>query len=531
MKTNKLKYCIFITCFFITSCSLFFEPEETSVSRIETYEQLVDAVGGVYGQFRQAVDTKTFQFINFNGDDIFSVGGNLYRTYYQGDSSDCWTTNEHLMAHNENYVYTSLYEVLTTLNNILTQFDVGSVKVKSIREVLGELYFIRAYCYFRLGRTYDRPPLISDSNISYSIARPSFAEIYESIEYDLLKAIRLLPANNSENRVPYETPHRGTAKALLAEVYLNWGGYPVKDNSKYSLAMQTAGEVIDSADFFGFGLISDFAALWDGTNPYNNELVFTVFGAGYLYNADCQKRFYSDSISTIYNGFSTDNQFFYSTNFYTEVEFYNNYPKNYRKEITFFTRIYVPNENWVRYYQLDTGYFYIEQIDECSRVSFRKFYLDTILVPEEIRGTLASSLPVYKYDLYGCPRIYLLRYAQTLLTYAEAAARSGNLDEKAYNCVNMVRRRANNLNINAPSEFDLTGLSPEAFADSVVAERSWELAGEPEGRWFDLLRLEKMEEVLGREDNTFFRIKKIDGYFIPIPEEDVLLNPNLGEKE
>ena len=56
---------------------------------------------------------------------------------------------------------------------------------------------------------------------------------------------------------------------MLAEVYLCWAGYPVKDISKYTLAAMEAGEVIDSADYFGFGLLDDFII----TNQY---LPFTL---------------------------------------------------------------------------------------------------------------------------------------------------------------------------------------------------------------------------------------------------------------
>ena len=57
----------------------------------------------------------------------------------------------------------------------------------------------------------------------------------------------------------------------------------------------------------------------------------------------------------------------------------------------------------------------------------------------------------------------------TLLTYAEAKARSGQLDASAYEAVNMVRRRANKVDINSPSKYDLQpGLSATQFADSVV---------------------------------------------------------------
>ena len=135
------------------------------------------------------------------------------------------------------------------------------------------------------------------------------------------------------------------------------------------------------------------------------------------------------------------------------------------------------------------------------------------------------------YNKTECYTIYLLRYARVLLTYAEASARSGNMDEMSYEAVNRVRRRANKLPVHTPSLYDLTpGLSTEEFIDSVVWERAWEFTGETESRWFDLLRLEMCDDLNELRDpheapiqNEFFR----EGtYFFRIPEYDMYLNPN-----
>jgi hypothetical protein len=252
---------------------------------------------------------------------------------------------------------------------------------------------------------------------------------------------------------------------LLAEVYLSWAGYPCKDLSKYELAAETALEVIDSAGFYGFELEPDFINLWNGKGKYNNESVFCLFynplaiNNGYqLYKGLCQERIISEDIYSSYQGFTTVNVFFIDGVRFTEVNFYNNYPRGYRRDITFFNDIYVPDDGYNHTPPLDTGYFYIDQVDPCSRVAYRKFYLDTILIPS------GSSSKYYR--LYGNPHIYMFRYAQTLLTYAEAAARSGNPGTMAYECINKIRRRANNFDIYTQSVYDLQpGLSPETFAD------------------------------------------------------------------
>ena len=130
--------------------------------------------------------------------------------------------------------------------------------------------------------------------------------------------------------------------------------------------------------------------------------------------------------------------------------------------------------------------------------------------------------------------IYMLRYAQTLLTYAEAKARSGQIDASAYEAINQVRRRANAVPLFTPSLFDLPkGITIAQFTDSVVAERKWELCGEPEHRIFDLLRLElydQLQDLRSGNKQTPLKAYMIDPatHFFPIPLSDKKLNPNLN---
>jgi len=510
----------------LSGCSLLFEPNETSGSKIETYAQMASITDGVYVQLGNAVKSEEFYCLNFNADDCYK-DGQLYYSYYGDDNCKIYYYN-----FDEDFVYTSLYKVIASANNILSQYNLEKVSDRNTKAVLGELFFLRSYCYFRLARSYGQVPLIDNTDISYTVEKPSYAEEYEFIECDLLKATELLPDNNNTSRVPYQTPHRGTAKALLAELYLSWAGYPIKDETKYTLAASTAAEVIDSSGYYGFELLPDFADLWNKSGRYNNESVFSYFGdysKGAIYGGNCTYAFSEEVNFRIGGTFTTDNRYFYTDlNFSTEVDFYNKYPKEYRKDITFYTSIFVP-----KFYDFtpDSGTTYsIDTIDQCSRASFRKFYIDTALtVFWDLSDESFINIDFY---FMGNPRIYILRYAQTLLTYAEAAARSGKLDDKAYTCINRIRRRAHHLDLDSPSPYDLqSGLSADAFADSVVQERAWELAGETEGRWFDLLRLEKLDEVLApnvsMEDNYLYKKNLLKNYFLPLPQSDAELNPNL----
>ena len=525
------KFLIFLTIVELLSCKKLMHDEDLTLSKITSYDQLVLAAGGVYGMLtNRAIRYDS----NEKGDDI--NWASPYDLYYNRKCYPVSVTDIYYGTAD----WQALYLVIASANSILDQFNIASIIDVRTREVLGEMYFIRAYCHFRLTRVYGRIPIIKDANFSYNTPLASFEEIYQFIESDLKMAMEMLPKNNASARQPYITPHRGTAKAVLAEVYLAHAGYPIKDASKYTLAAKEAGETIDSANYFGFNILPDFANVWDSAHLYNAESVFSLY---YHRVENLSDFYYSSKVYPYYISFSRNltlanlpraNPFYVAprnfpgTTYYSsEINFFNNYPEGYRKEITFYTTIYVYNIHYDpsgAVISADSGYVHIDKATPCNRVAIRKFFYYSYIVQFEHFSNY--------FVIFGIPRQYIFRFAQTELTYAEAMARSGQLNTKAYDCVNRIRRRAHHLDLEVPSAFDLpSGLSANAFADSVVWERAWELCAEPEGRWFDLIRLEMVEDLPklrnlseGGPPGLVFD-KSV--YFFPIPESDKVLNPNL----
>jgi hypothetical protein len=489
--------CLFIIALLLPACKDTFHDEESSVGKIENAQQLESAISGVYGTFLQKI-TSQCNIVNDptrKGDD------------FDGNPPNGGSTT-----------WTSLYKTILTCNNILVQYGSIDKYDDKTRNILGEVYLFRAYCYFRLTRTYGQVLIIKDIDIKCNTDTSSFEEIYQFIESDLQKAIDLLPLKRSLARVPNRSPFRATAKALLAEVYLSWAGYPCKDNAKYDLAAKEAGEVIDSASFYEVRLEEDFAALWDDQID-NKEGLFTIYNSPIL-NASIMEAWYN-----FYWGmFSTDGFYdcyllpgvsFRIELFNVHSKFYNNFPRGYRRDITFFNYLYPPSA--------PNGIYY-DHLEPENTLCYRKFFYNLTykeysqVILDKNGDTIYNST---KDLIIGSRKLSILRYAQTLLTYAEAKIRSGEPDNKAIECVNMVRRRANKVNLSSPSQYDLpAGLSTVSLLDSIVWERAWELTGEMEGRWFDLVRLEKVEDLpnLIGFDGTPPSFDK-SYYYYPIPKE------------
>ena len=537
----------YLLCLLVLSCDKLFHEEEISVAEITSEAELEQAVNAVYGQISHFFTGLKgwggggiFYHVNFKGDDLVGICHFSYYDYYYRGGEDCETSSEENKEQSIIDIWEDYYDFIASINNIIVQFYPPAEQGKVEKQLVGEAYFFRAYCYFRLTRSFGRIPLVEDIDINYSTPLASYGEVYEFIANDLKTAMQLLPRNNSEARIPYYTVHRGTAKAFLAEVYLSWAGYPAKDDSKYTLAAQTAGEVIDSAEFFGFGLEEDFTQVWEEDNRYNPETIFALYFR--TPNSTTSSSFLTgeQDVNTFYGGFNSSytNTFqieadstWIDINFHpTEINFYNSYPESYRKDITFFTTVYVPGYMVRNDPERDSGYVEVTA-RLCTRPAYRKFYYTSSV--NILSYEYCMNTPEEK-RFYGNTKVYLYRYAQLLLTYAEAMARSGQLTADAYEAVNQIRRRAYHTDIHTPSLHDIpAGLSAEAFADSVVQERAWELAGEPEGRWFDLVRLERVEELEHSRHpmEGGFPVDPVtkEDYFLQIPNADQLLNPNLAE--
>lgn len=148
-----------------------------------------------------------------------SVNNFYNNSLVAGDSqiSDIWNK-----SYNQIYLANSIIEGLKNSTNI-TPADKN--------QLLGEAIFIRALLHFTLTNLYgDIPYIISTDYLQNSkVSKITTDRIYEYCVNDLNEAIGLLPENYVSNeRI---RPNQGTAKALLARVYLYMPLYPEASNT------------------------------------------------------------------------------------------------------------------------------------------------------------------------------------------------------------------------------------------------------------------------------------------------------------
>ena len=319
--------------------------------------------------------------------------------------------------------------------------------------------------------------------------RATVLENYKHIEADLLFAESNLPAPGATANVGRASS--SVAKTALADLYLTWAGWPVKDTSKNALAATKAKEVID----MGYHTLLPIDQLWLMENANSKESILSA-----QYSKD--------------EG-PTGNQMPAATSFhmargwsdmYPELQFFKDFPEGPRKDATFVTEI--PNRGFSK------GKIITKNPPTITWDISQRYH------PMYGKWTASEDITVAARTM-GYRPIEVYRYSEVLLIYAEAKAASGSMDASALEALNQVKRRAAGLDPNTP---DPTVDVTTATVNDIVTEKGWELAGENK-RWFDLIRTETLEDAIAKRDPNeqvpLVRQPTKAQYITPLPAEAI----------
>lgn len=366
------------------------------------------------------------------------------------------------------------YEKVTTLGEDLK------------KSVKGESLFLRAYFYFRLTDLYGGVPLILESpKLAHSeLPRDTKENVVKQIIKDLDEAAALLPPTQSEKG----KATKGAAKALKARVLLY--------NQKWTEAASTAQEVMG----MGYSLFSNYRNLFREANENNNEVIFDI-----QYKSPEQGNYFE-----LYLGS-------YTIGGWSSV---------------------VPMKNLIDDYEVTDG----KSISQSPLYNSSAPYTNrdprlkqTISVPGATANGVVNHEGEFggfmfkkytEYDDYGVvsPVPYpstsglnaiVLRYAEILLTYAEAKNEASGPDQSIYDAINLVRSRPS---VNMPNI--ALGLSKDQMRQVIRHERRVELALEGT-RYSDIRRWNIAEGILnGLADPGGIRTFKSKDYLWPIPGKE-----------
>ena len=479
--------------FVCLSCSKLEEDTSSllTVGKLNTEADVAANVAPIYRTlFGMHVIPQRVRTATFGSDDITTwLAGNKapFRVFDRfdfggGENSDIiWL----------DHAWDGYWKTIYYCNTLLDGLKSSDAPVNVAKLADAEARVFRAFSYLTLVKTYGNMPLILDGVLPTGREqRVTVLENYKQIESDLLIAQTSLPAPGAE------APGRATAgfaKTILADLYLTWAGWPVKDVTKYPLAAAKAKEVIDYNRY----TLLPVNQLWTLAGGRSTETIFSL-----RYPDD--KSIVSE-VATAY----TFHQGLGFSDIFPELRFFNDFPAGPRKDATFLLDI--PNRNapggiitarnppTIPWPQSDRAH-----------PMYRKF-----LQAEDL---IFSSRPV------SFRAIELYRYAEVLLIYAEAQARAAGTNASSLEALNQVKRRAAGLPYaTANPTVDVVSATP----NEIVDEKGWELAAENK-RWYDLVRTERVAEMAGKrsvsEPVTLAKTPTASQFIAPIPFNSISLS-------
>lgn len=418
-----------------------------------------------------------------------------------------------------------MYSGINRANNLLVNMERAQEVVSEdfYTRIQAEARFLRAYFYSWLIQLYGDVPYVTEipSNIDDAkVARTPKAEVYANIIDDLDFAAQNLPESWGGSEEGRAT--QGAALALKARIALM--------NEEYEVAAQAAQEVIDAQVY---SLHPNYAELFTYAGERSVEVILDMpFLVGFLdtpipreqgpRNTSCWSRFVPsqfmiDSYECV-DGLPIDESPLYDP----ANPFENRDPRLdasiIRPQSLFATYVFETHPDSVETWQIVDGIQKrVANQDVTNPFASFTGYLWRKYTSEE-------DLPINRQN--SQLNFILMRYAEVLLTYAEAKIEMGQVDNSVLDAINAVRARAYQVDPSQTGEYPaITTTSVEELRTIVRRERKVELADEG-FRMLDIHRWGIADHVMsgtlvGRPKGAYVDLNTV-------PEIDEFGHPNYG---
>ena len=230
---KRLVY-ILTSCILISGCVKDVTPSDsiTTATLTTTLDGLTDAVNGAYALFKDHVEfagstdlnnmylRQYFQCSDFAADDIVCGQTTTDPLFYS------FTLDHTSTQPNTRYFWYISYKIINDANTVIQALQGTANPDAATQQLLGECYFLRAFCHFNLVRFFAMPYAESPTGdgviLRTSIndpaikARSTVQQVYQSVIQDAEQAATLMVQSRG---VTYAT--REAAWALLSRAFLN----------------------------------------------------------------------------------------------------------------------------------------------------------------------------------------------------------------------------------------------------------------------------------------------------------------------
>lgn len=286
----------------LASCSDSFLEDKKNYDNVNSsiynyYSGCNGRVNDVYSWCLPTTNDQTWKYPSMGNADIAAASTEEYSGLSdfvdpQIDLSSTSTTNavpDYFLG-NQTNIQEAVYGRIRNVNDVIKGISEGSLSDSEKRELLGQVYFFRAWCYYNLFKWYGGVPIVKevlDPLESSFTPRSSAKEVYDFILSDLNLAAEYLEGKTWTGS-DYGRVTSGTALALKGRVMLLWCS-PLFNRSNDASRWQTAYAEMQAdkkkIDECGYHLYqtssnvngSDFAQMFltSGENP--EAIFFTLY--------------------------------------------------------------------------------------------------------------------------------------------------------------------------------------------------------------------------------------------------------------
>jgi hypothetical protein len=443
----------------------------TDANIFDTPDRVLGLVNGFYNGLKASYyyGGRYVMYGDFRGEDFVNVTNNIFTGY------DTWSHTVNSNSNEVELLWRDAYATINSANFFIEgiQANPGVVSEALANQYIAEAKFVRALSYFALITLYARPymenqgaspglPLRIQSETdtkNNDLARSTVAQIYTQILSDLNDAEAALPATHPSPLLNTTRAHKNSAIALKTRVYLTMGNY--------SNVITEAQKIVSPSSPFrapsgvAHGLHGNVMEIFR-TNYTSTESIFS------MPMTELSSSLGQNSLGFVYN---------------ISAEYYLN-----------------PDGIWG-----DPEWRASDARKGMFRVNNGRYFMTKYAKP----APFLDFVPV-------------IRYAEVLLNYAEAAALTGDLP-KAVALLEEVRHRSD-----PEYSFPAAAISTaDALVQTILTERRIELIGEG-FRSNDLLR--RLETIPAKGSSSLFAPEITPNqteYIFPMPNLEILNNKAL----
>lgn len=470
----------------------------TNTNGYQTKSDAVAAINSIYARLKGPVVGDNFSYWATRHFALTDIATDLGHCQYGGDpgqlSLGTWNSDNGLLRED----WTSMYKLIANANNAIFNITpMSGISDAEKAQFIAEAKFLRASAYMDLTDAWGPVILITEDNLAnpnYLDQTPptSVEDIDAFLIKDLNEAAGILPVNYQDNAI-YDSNDvgratKGAALTLLAKLYMR--------SHDWQQVVDLTQQVINLNEY---RLFPSYMGLFKESNKWCSENIFSSLSDANTNGTELLNHFGPVDHPVVQNRWQ-----YYTVNW----DFYNTFGDEDERKQCFFPE----------FVGVD-GLLHKQAPTLGAEPPAGEFYM-----PDVATRKYADDETTTYYDGHS---VNILRYADVLLSRAEALNEINGPTAEAIDLINQVKARSH------AKLLVLSDYNQASLRDAILQERGWELFYEGKRR-ADLIRMNKYDVLVNAYHlrvGEAAQIKMPQNKYYTYPQSQVNLNPKLSNAD